>query len=347
MIASTATGRTPVNLRDPGQLLAALPFLVGFRPQDSVVLLGHTEPAGRGVGMALRGELPPRTERRRQAEALAARVTTPPHTGVTVMVVGGGGAGAGNRLPHKGFIEHLRHALDARDLPVQHALWVPEVARGAPWRCYDDDACSGRLPDPRSTVLAAIAVEDGQITYDSRAELAELLMPRDPEAVAGRALQLARMSEPPWGDADAIGPAAAEIRAALQRQRRGAGPPTDDQAVRLAWALSCTRVRDACLGTAVPAKTALATEAELLWLTLVRELPAPHRANAGALLGYAAYMRGHGTFAGMALDNAAEADSDCMLVQLMLIALENGFPPDRLAGLADYADADVLELIAG
>ena len=85
MTTPTATGRTPIKLTDPAQLLAALPYLLGFVPEDSVVLLGH-RPPGTRIGLTLRADLPPRSKRRQQAEALAPRMAATLHTGVTVIV---------------------------------------------------------------------------------------------------------------------------------------------------------------------------------------------------------------------------------------------------------------------
>ncbi|MFD9891151.1 DUF4192 domain-containing protein [Amycolatopsis sp. NPDC059027] len=332
MTTSTAAGTDPVDLRDPAQLLAAFPYLFGFRPENSVVLLGH-RPPGNVVGLLLRADLPARKHRAHQAEALAQRFASSPHTGVTAAVIGGRPP-RGGRPPHAGFVHHLDRALAGHGLRMLHALWAPEIVSGAPWACYQDTVCGGVLPDPRGTVMAAVTTESGQVAFASRAEMERQLEPRCPEALARRAAALAALSTPPWDPADAVAAGGAEIRAALERQRRGAGPPTDDQAVRLACALADKRVRDACLATALPADTPIAREAEALWRTLVCELPAPHRAEAACLLGYAAYMRSDGTFAGMALANALAAVPGHLLSRLLAGALDHGFTPESLAGLA-------------
>jgi len=90
------------------------------------------------------------------------------------------------------------------------------------------------------------------------------------------------------------------------------------------------------LGSAEDAEEA--REAERLWLTLVQELPAPERAEAAVLLGYTAYLRGDGTFAGMALENALEAKPGHLLATLLATVLNRGFPPEQLLGLALAAD---------
>lgn len=330
MTTATPTGRAPVDLRSPAQLLAALPYLIGFRPAHSVVLLGHRAPLGNRLGLLVRGELPRRADRARQARALAPRFALAPHTGVTLVVIGGRRR-PGSPPPHAGFGELLGDALGEHGLPVLHAMWAADISEGAPWGCYTDPSCGGSLPDPRSTVTAAVATGSGSVAFDSRDELEALLAPRSPEAVARRAESLTRQQPPLSLD---VSEAASTIRAAFERQLRGSGPLTDEEALALAKALSHPEIRDACLGMAVPPHTPPAHEAERLWLTLVQELPAPARAEAAALLGYTAFMRGDGTFARMALENALAAKPNHMLAGLLMTVVDQGMPPRKLLGLA-------------
>lgn len=339
MTTSTPAGRPPVSLRDPAQLLAALPYLLGFRPGASVVLLGHRPPDGHQIGLVMRADLPPGAERARQARALAPLFAGARHIGVTLAIIGGERR-PGAPPPHAGFVDELADAFAEHGIPVVHALWAADIVAGAPWACYPGEDCVGELPDPRSTVVAAAATESGTVVFDSREEMLALLAPRSPEAVARRSAELSRLSELPWPEATRVADAAAEVRAAFDRRRRGEGPPTDAEAVRLACALTLSDIRDVCLTMAVPPHTPAAREAERLWLTLVQELPAPERAEAAALLGYTAFMRGNGTLAGMALDNALEAAPDHVLANLLRRVLDHGTPPDVLLGLALATDPE-------
>lgn len=335
MTTATPAGHPPVDLRAPAQLLAALPYLIGFRPAKSVLLVG-TQAADRGLGLIMRGNLPRREDRARQAAALASRFAVSRHIGVTVVIVGGRRR-PGSPPPHAGFVEAVAEALREFGLPVLHALWTPGITEGAPWCCYLHPDCAGSLPDPRATVLAATATESGTVTFDSRDELEALLAPRSPEAITRRTESLARLPSPPWPEVTCSTDAAAAMRAAFDRQRRGEGPPTDEEALMLASALKLPEIRDVCLAMAVPPNTAAAREAERLWLTLVQEIPPPERAEAAALLGFTAYMRGDGVFAGMALDNALEAAPDHLLATLLKRVLDRGTPPEVLRGLATAA----------
>ncbi|MEV6827899.1 DUF4192 domain-containing protein [Amycolatopsis sp. NPDC051102] len=331
MTTATPAGPPPADLRNPAQLLAALPYLMGFRPAKSVVLVGHQGPTGHDVGLVLRGNLPRREHRAHQARALASRFATGPHTGVSLAVVGGRRR-PGSPPPHAGFVDVLADELAGLGVPVIHALWAANIREGAPWGCYAGSDCGGELPDPRTTVAAAAATERGTVAFDSRDELEALLSPRSPEALARRSAALARLPCPDVNEAASV------IRAAFKRQHRGEGPPTDEEVVTVTSALTLPEIRDMCLAMAIPAETSTACEAERLWLTLVRETPAPERAEPAVLLGFTAYMRGDGAFAGMALENALAAAPGHMLAKLLKAVLDRGTPPEVIRGLAAAAD---------
>ncbi|MBB1153709.1 MULTISPECIES: DUF4192 domain-containing protein [Amycolatopsis] len=345
MTTSTPPGISRATLSNPADLIASLPYLLGFRPEESLVLLGHRVP-GTTIGLMLRADLPPRELQAQQAEALIPRFDDPEHNGVTAVIVGGSADEHGP--PHRTLAAELERCLARHNLRLFHGLWTPEVERGAPWSCYRDPDCCGVLPDPRETVLAAATTEAGFVVFRSREELAAVLEPRSPEAIARRAALLESAPEPLCGPgrsaSDVLDAAVTELRAAFLRHRRGEGPPDDDQAVRLAHALMLTPIRDACLALAVPPHTSLTREAEEVWLTLVRELPPPHRAEAALYLGYTALMRGEGALAGMALANAVEADPEHLVAQLLQTAWNIGTDPVKLTGLADLSTAADLGL---
>ncbi|MGW7531540.1 DUF4192 domain-containing protein [Amycolatopsis sp. NPDC054798] len=345
MTTSTPPGISRATLSNPADLIASLPYLLGFRPADSLVLLGHRVP-GTTIGLMLRADLPPREFQAEQADALIPRFADPDHNGVTAIIVGGstaGGSADENGPPRREFVAELKRALSDHGLRLFHALWTPEVEAGAPWSCYLEPDCGGVLPDPQETVVAAATTEAGFVVFRSREELAAVLEPRSAEAISRRAGMLASAPEPLYSpgmsQSDVLDAATTELREAFLRQRRGAGPPSDDQAVRLAHALTFNPVRDACLALAVPPHTSLTREAEEVWLTLVRELPPPHRAEAALHLGYTALMRGEGALAGMALANAVEADPGHVVAQLLQAAWNIGTDPSKLTGLADLSTA--------
>ncbi|MFJ8911428.1 DUF4192 domain-containing protein [Amycolatopsis sp. NPDC102389] len=330
MTTSTPTSRTKVDLTDPADLLAAIPYLLGFHPEDSVVVFGLRGPGRMKQGLVMRVDLPPPSLEQDQARDLAVRLAMTGHTGATVAVIGGGTANKAGRPPRRRFVRRLEASLAEYEISLTHSVWAPSIAAGARWGCYRERTCGGVLPDPRDSVAAAVVTGAGQITRASRDELERLFDPVAPETLDRRTDLLTRMADPPWRGRDPVQAGVAEVNAALTRIADGDPTITDDQAVRLAWALSLVEVRGACLLTAAPAESRLARTAEELWLRLAREFPAPEAAEALALKAHAAYVRGDLATAGIALARAGEADPDHGLTKLLTTALHTMVQPSEL-----------------
>ncbi|WP_435061291.1 DUF4192 domain-containing protein [Amycolatopsis thermoflava] len=180
-------GRITVRISDPGELIAAVPHLLTYRPGPSVVLLNH---GGREspITPVIRADLPDSTCEPDAARDLVRAVLRHPGAGVTVVIIGRrpGHRAPPGRIPHHGLAHRLMSAFGDAGRPVDHALWVPEIRGGARWRCYHEVCLRGVLPDDRETVLAATMATTGQVTYGSRGEVARLLDPDDPAAITRR-----------------------------------------------------------------------------------------------------------------------------------------------------------------
>lgn len=180
-------GRITVRISDPGELIAAVPHLLTYRPGPSVVLLNHGGPK-RPITPVIRADLPDETCEPDVARELLRAMLRHPGAGVTVVIIGrrpGHRAPLG-RMPHNGLAHRLMSAFGDAGRPVDHALWVPEIRGGARWRCYHERCLRGVLPDDRETVLAATMATTGQVTYGSREEVARLLDPDDRAAITRR-----------------------------------------------------------------------------------------------------------------------------------------------------------------
>ncbi|MBK1788348.1 DUF4192 domain-containing protein [Prauserella cavernicola] len=343
MTTSSTTGVTSVDLRTPGQLLAALPHLVGFLPVDSLVAVVHNGASANRVGCVLRADLPPPGAELELAHRLRTPLLAGEPAGVTVVVVGGTGARQEAGPPYAEFVDLVTSMLGELGIPLVHALWVPKIHTGQRWRCYDEPDCGGRLPDPASSVLAAVSAHAGLVTYASREAMEEQLAPDDDVVLARRAALLDAavdaFATTPGSRGTSAGKAFAVVRTALVRAARGELGFSDQEIAELALALTVTEVRDACLALALPPGGARATTAERLWLVLVRATPEPERAEAASLLAYSAYVRGDGPLAGMAITKALDAHPGHVLAGLLSQALGHSMPPDRLAKLGGTCDA--------
>ncbi|EHK83566.1 DUF4192 domain-containing protein [Saccharomonospora azurea] len=336
---SQTADRSPIDLRDPGELLAATPHLLGFDPVDSLVLVGHRGTTGARIGNIVRADLPQPGD-----EAALARQLLGPlaHDSVAVTaVVVGGRRGDATGPPARTVVTAVREVFGQAGLPVSHALWVPKIRAGAPWRCYEQSCCAGHLPDPASTVMAAVSAHAGLVTHSSRAAMERQLQPVASDVLERRAAMLRRrLSAASRDDVASLRRGRAAVRTVLARAWKGTLLLSDTEVVELAVALAQPRIRDACLATALPADSAGAVTAERLWLLLTKHTPTPERAQPATLLAYSAYVRGEGALAGMALDAAQAADPNHLLSKLLRQALGHGLPPEKLVGLATSCDEE-------
>lgn len=337
-------GRTSISLREPAQVIAALPPLLGFRPADSLIVLGLGGPEGSQVRPAVRLDLPAPEHEPDAVRTLMHVFTENPVRAVNIVVIGRHPAQPPPpALPHQRLVDFLYEAFAILGPEVQHAAWAPEIRGGVPWNCYVDDDCGGVLPDDGSTVTAAVFAAGGHVTFDTREELARQLAPPDAAAVQRRAQLMAAAiqgMDPSRNEEHERTQGLAKVRVALRQVRGGNLSFSDEQIVELGLALSITAVRDACLALATHPQAG--RDAERLWLELVRQTPAPERSEPAALLAYSAYLRGEGALAGIAAANALEANSANVLAGLLSRCLNSGFPPERLRGLAETDRWDAL-----
>lgn len=340
-----SNGNSLVSVSDPGQLIASLPPLLGFRPADSLVVLGIGGPTGKQLGPVVRLDLPPPEKDIDVLDTLMTVFRGHVIRAVALVVVGRHGSQrpSGTELPHADLIELLHAGFGDLGPEIEHALWTPEIRAGSIWACYEDSGCRGTLPDETTTPTAAAATVAGCVTYDSREELAAQLNPPDPAAVrrTSRLLATAIDEIDPCRDPEEVlSDHASAVRAALTAVKRseagdGRSPLdiSDDQVVRLALALSHTQVRDACLAMALAPGEDTRRQAERLWFELVRRVPEPERTEPATLLAYSAYMRGEGALATIALDVALAANPKNALAGLLTQCLLRGIEPRKLRNL--------------
>src|SRR5581483_487253 len=156
---------TEVRLRlsSPADVISAVPYLLGFHPRDSLVLVSLHGRSDRRISLASRIDLPPRGLVGEAAVHLARIVVGQGCDEVLVAVVGGGAADGGSP-PRADVVASVRAAFEERRVPVPVAVWASEVSTGAPWHCYDS-GMRGVLPDPETSAVAAATVAAGHVTY--------------------------------------------------------------------------------------------------------------------------------------------------------------------------------------
>ncbi|MEU2347969.1 DUF4192 domain-containing protein [Modestobacter sp. NPDC049651] len=345
-----------VRLSGPGEFAAALPYLVGFSPRESLVVVSVRGP-NRRFGLTARVDLPPPAVRARVLAGLVRAVATERPAGVLAAVVsedadvpsvpvraGGAGGLPLPDLPHRALVREAVLAFRASGVAVHDVLLV----RGGRWWSYDRAGPDGvpgegtRLPAGTSALAAAAAVS-GQVVEDDRAELAQRIAP--PASLVGMAhacdevgaAMAVRSIVDGW---DAV--VAESLRlveeAVATMVRPGSARLTDEQVARLAWGLRDTEVRDAALRFALGHTS---VGAEVLWTELTRRVPAPLDAAPATLLAVSAWVRGNGAMANVALERALTSEPSYTFAGLLRTALDACTPPDQLRRLLHDVTGDL------
>ncbi|WP_435591882.1 DUF4192 domain-containing protein [Nocardia sp. bgisy118] len=354
--ASAARGPGPrLRVDDPGELIAALPALIEFVPERSLmaVLLRRPQTPGSSstIGPVLRFDLDQDGGKRGLAAAIASAVAgicaAEESTEVLAVIIDDrmrqprrtrtpGGAKAWGALI-AAFAQHLADD----EVTLTDAWAVPAIqARQRWWSLLDADH-RGTLPDPATSMVTFAYVLNGRPIRATRSQLTDLVV-QDRDSAQEVAAHLE----------DALSAGHDRYVAAIRRADPGSFRrralervlyrvadldsgvlPTVRQMAELAVVLRDRMVRDALLALAVGEHSALA---EQLWVILVQSLPGRDRAEAAVLLAYSAYVRGDGSLAGIALGAALETDPSHSMAIGLDTALRSGMRPEELRRLADH-----------
>lgn len=331
--------RHAVRVAEPRELLAYVPYRLGFHPEASVVLLSM-----RRAGAVHETGLITRTDLADLVAASSARLIMGALAGHLrddgaewVLVVAYDDAGEWPRA--------RRHVLDALHGFARLSVWL--VSGDG----YGHDACAeGCCPRPLSdleaTKIGAAMVLDGVAVLPRRADLAVRAVPPSPDRAAAWTAYTEEVlrSAPPWG------------RAALwDRVLRGAQhqhPASGADLGRLLATLTDRVMRDAVLGRVLdpvpaggtaayldaaavaavlhagepPARPEVAAARDVLVQVAAHARPGTAAPALGALA-FLAWWSGDGARADVVAQQCLEVDPVHRLAHLVLDAVEAGMPP--------------------
>lgn len=362
--SSIPAGDMKVVLHGPEDLAAALPFLMGYHPSDSVVLLALHGEHGRFGGRVRLG-LPEEPQDPAEWPGLARQLAEGLVTGsvergsrpssiVAFLCrdprVDERASEVMERL--RPLAQQLRIACGALDVPVIEALCV---SGGRWWSyCLPEPGGAAQAPDegvpiggPGGTAIAATAAYHGIRMPVSLRELESRLRPvrpRDPEHETALDLACARLV-PRMLDRSA-GAAVAQrtvelARGALnlfasvplitdpvQSDRRDDALLDHADAAEMILGLQDHAARDQVVEWADPAR---ADAAIRLWRALARRCAGAYAEHAAALLaltGWVAWCSGDEAEAGVALGTALDLEPHCTFARLLQHAVGQGLDPD-------------------
>lgn len=315
----------------PGALIAALPAVLGFVPEKSLVLVSLED---RQLGAVMRADLVDdlMADAGRLAEVVA---SSGADAAVAVIVDAEAALCPMCSDDHRRLCQELTTALAEHGVRLAQAHVVDRIEAGGSWYCVDGCGAHGAVDDPAASPLAAAAVVDGRRLYGRRADLQAVVALSDPSHAAGLAGALTAGAERRnalWtSDPDGCGRTDVERVVTLAARVSVGGRVDDDDLVTVACSLTDVAVRDTLYALAVGSQAAAA---ESLWGLLARTLPDPWRVEPLVLLAFSAYARGDGPLAGIALDMALQADPDHRMAGMLDTALQSGMRPEQIRQLA-------------
>jgi hypothetical protein len=304
---NTQPDEPAMHVGSRADLLAAVPFLLGYHPGDAAVILAVADKAVLAV-MAAPLPADPAT----MAAAFRDALTHRPDVR-TAIVIGYG--------PHTmtAPLQRLADQLTGTGLDLAEVIRVQEGRL----YCLLCDQCTpadGLPVDPTGTAVAAAAVFAGRVAFPDRDAMRHLVQSTvtDPHA---------------W--TAALNAAADELRRhglnsdfarqivdhALDAAQRGARVG-DDDAARLMLVLQHPQILDHAWRSCDSQVWQLE-----LWLDLTRRCEPTLAAPAATLAAWCAWRRGNSALARMATDRALDADPSYRIALLLDDVLARGLPP--------------------
>ena len=311
------------QIRDPGELLAAVPGMLGFHPQMSLLLVALRGPV-RQIDLVVRSDLPDPVPEHPEAlehfatHLVAALLRAEPDAAAIVVVTPEEAVVAAP--PKHGYpvVSVVAERLGEVGIPLHSSIWASGTRPGAVWGCFEACRCRGEVPSGAAGAFAAGAALGGIVVHDDREALLALVEPTDPSGIERRERLIAAAIDRCAATGGAPDPAVgwAAVARALADAVEGSLVLDDVRVAVLAVALGAAEVVDAAIvrmavlarggaerGGAEQERAA----AEQLWAALAREAPEPEAAVPASLLAVSALLRGDGALANVALDRAQEA----------------------------------------
>lgn len=325
-----------LKLTSPAEVVAAVPYLLGFQPANSVVLLSLRGPRHR-VGLTLRADLP---APQGVLEGVAELVEYLRRDGAEAVIAVFYAAETDAAETWHALSEALRQA----GLSLREAL---RISQGRWWSylCTVPACCptagtvilSPHEPGGPARVGAEM-VSAGLVALGSREELADTVRAADPAVLAAAegvlaaaAEQVVRRVVRPGGLAACRREWQRHLVRVLQERAspQPAPPVTAEELAGLLIAIADPPTRDLAADWASGRGEVAAAAAQSLWLELTRRAPPPYDVAPATLLAHAAWFAGNGALARVAVERALASDPSYRLAQLIERLLDEGVDPAK------------------
>lgn len=318
---TTPSGPDPTTFvaRTPTDLVAVVPAVLGFHPQDSVVLLTFGPP---GNAFHARVDLP---------------VAAAEQMSVADVLVDAVVANGVRRAAVLLYTDDDQAAFAQGDLLVGRLLDldvdVIELLRvdDGHWHRVPDDGSPGTAYELETHPFTAQRVFQGHVVHRDREELADSLVGTDEEDAAAVALaatrhtDLSAPTEEPHRPADGfLRSEASWLRRLLRSRVEHAEPLSAAEAGRLLVLASIVSTRDTAWAEIDRESSSVHVG---LWRELVRRSPRHLLPGACSLLAFAAWQHGDGALAWCAIDRCLDVDPDYAMAHRVAELLTRAVPP--------------------
>ena len=326
------------SLRTPHELITAVPFLIGFHPTNSIVIISIKNGA---LGLTMRCDLPASITSD-EIDLLAHHcIRDGADTALLIAYMPDGRSDG----------DHLLISIGAGLIRNGISIGESIVISGGRYKsiiCRDASCC----PESGSTLPV---IEDSQIAVEH--VIAGIPMPySDISELVGTIAADAQSMSPDWyetvaafeisdddPDLDALrrdGVAAMELL--LDEFRIGRGATDQRLVARVLGRLSHVHVRDYALGAFTEDSYDLTFS---MWRELLRVAPHGFIAPVASLVAAMSYEGGDGALAQRAIDRALEDDAQYPLALLLRRVFNAGWPPESFAAMRAELHPKILATI--
>ena len=328
------------TLTSPHDLLAAIPFLIGYHPQDSLVLVALKDEA---VGMAMRVDMPVGVSAEGY-DLLASHFLRDGADGAFIVAY----VGAGEVDPENVLI-NTSAALVRAGIDIKESL----IVRNNRFRsmiCSDLTCCppeGSAIPDLGSSRIAAEHVIAGHpMPFENEDGLVQSIaaLPSSFESVWADEVQAFWVSSDSEEIQELQRDGATAIIDLVGEYREGRGAEDRELAARVIGRLSDIQVRDFALGSHTDES---ADYYWAMWRDLLRIAPRGFVAPIACLFAAMAYERGEGALAHKGLDRGLGDDDQYSLAHLLRRVFTAGWPPQSFSAMRTELHPKVVAAIFG
>ena len=328
------------TLTSPHDLLAAIPFLIGYHPQDSLVLVALKDEA---VGMAMRVDMPVGVSAEGY-DLLASHFLRDGADGAFIVAYVGEGA-----VDPENVLINTSAALVRAGIDIKESL----IVRNNRFRsmiCSDLACCppeGSAVPDLGSSRIAAEHVIAGHpMPFENVDGLVQSIaaLPSSFESVWADEVQAFWVSSDSEEIQELQRDGATAIIDLVGEYREGRGAEDRELAARVIGRLSDIQVRDFALGSHTDES---ADYYWAMWRDLLRIAPRGFVAPIACLFAAMAYERGEGALAHKGLDRGLGDDDQYSLAHLLRRVFTAGWPPQSFSAMRIELHPKVVAAIFG